>query len=325
MTGAPRVVGDTEFVANSFTTGYQGRPSGCAQGNGDFVVTWSDFNQLGVEPSIFGQRFSRNNSKIGTEFQVNTYTTGNQDFSKACCAGDGRFMVTWQSNAFPSGPDGDGAGVFGRRYGSDGLPQGNEFQINTTTTGYQIAPDASCDAAGNAVVVWQDNSAAPGRIAGQAYSGDGAMLGTEFEVPKFGMGTLAAVRPDVALGFNGNFVVSWDEYGSDGDSSGVFVQRYQLNDVGVTTTTTSTTTTTMGSGGVCGDPVDPGGALTARVGVTNINATDALFTLKAGVGSEVCELCVCDVNDSGDINASDALGVLQFGVGQPVVLNCPAC
>ncbi len=76
---------------------------------------------------------------------------------------------------------------------------------------------------------------------------------------------------------------------------------------------------------VCGDPVDSGGALVARVSLANINATDALFTLRAGVGSETCELCVCDVDDSGDLNASDALLVLQVGVGQPVDLNCPDC
>jgi hypothetical protein len=57
----------------------------------------------------------------------------------------------------------------------------------------------------------------------------------------------------------------------------------------------------------------------------SITASDALLTLKTAVGSAECELCVCDVNDSGAITASDALIVLQSAVGQSVELVCPAC
>jgi len=75
--------------------------------------------------------------------------------------------------------------------------------------------------------------------------------------------------------------------------------------------------------GVCGDPV--GTALVAVAGARAVNATDALFTLQAAVGSKTCQLCVCDVNNSGSVKASDALIILQSSVGQPVTLGCPAC
>lgn len=91
-----------------------------------------------------------------------------------------------------------------------------------------------------------------------------------------------------------------------------------------TQTTFQTTTTTLGAGGECGDPVDPpalrGGALSALV-----NATDALFALRAAVGLELCELCVCDLDDSGSVAATDALALLLAAVGQPGNLNCPPC
>ncbi len=77
------------------------------------------------------------------------------------------------------------------------------------------------------------------------------------------------------------------------------------------------------AGGVCGDPV--GTALLVGAATRAVNATDALFTLQAAVGSETCQLCVCDVNNSGSIQASDALIVLQSSVGQSVTLVCPAC
>jgi len=48
-------------------------------------------------------------------------------------------------------------------------------------------------------------------------------------------------------------------------------------------------------------------------------------TLRAAVGASVCELCVCDVNGSGEVTASDALAVLQAAVGLDVTLDCPPC
>lgn len=55
-------------------------------------------------------------------------------------------------------------------------------------------------------------------------------------------------------------------------------------------------------------------------------ASDALFVLRAAVGSEVCELCICDVDASGDVRASDALRVLKAAVGIEIVLDCgPGC
>jgi cysteine-rich repeat protein len=56
---------------------------------------------------------------------------------------------------------------------------------------------------------------------------------------------------------------------------------------------------------------------------TTPRTSDALFVLKAGVGSESCDLEVCDINDNGAVNATDALQVLRAAVGQNVTLNCP--
>jgi hypothetical protein len=97
--------------------------------------------------------------------------------------------------------------------------------------------------------------------------------------------------------------------------------------LGGTTTTSlgATTTTTLGSGGECGDPVALTGLAAGPDQPRAITASDALFVLRTGVGSETCVLCVCDVNASGGVTASDALIVLRNAVGQSVALQCPAC
>jgi cysteine-rich repeat protein len=56
---------------------------------------------------------------------------------------------------------------------------------------------------------------------------------------------------------------------------------------------------------------------------TDPKTSDALFVLRAGVGSVACDHVVCDVNGSGSVNTSDALAVLRRAVGQPVLFDCP--
>lgn len=55
------------------------------------------------------------------------------------------------------------------------------------------------------------------------------------------------------------------------------------------------------------------------------NTSDCGYILRAAVGSKPCELCVCDVNNSGTKTTSDALICLKKAVGQAVTLQCPSC
>ncbi|HYB98576.1 MAG TPA: hypothetical protein VEC57_05515 [Candidatus Limnocylindrales bacterium] len=68
--------------------------------------------------------------------------------------------------------------------------------------------------------------------------------------------------------------------------------------------------------GDCGQPVSNGEDRTT---------SDALFVLQAAVGSQECELCVCDVDDSGEIDTSDALNVLRDAVDLDSARECPEC
>ncbi len=66
-------------------------------------------------------------SAAGSEFQVNTFTTGAQEFPKVAMDSSGDFVATWAS----FGQDGGGYGVYAQRYNSAGVAQGGEFQVNT--------------------------------------------------------------------------------------------------------------------------------------------------------------------------------------------------
>jgi hypothetical protein len=64
--------------------------------------------------NIFGQHFAPDGSPLGSEFQVNTYTTDTEQ-SPAVAAGDDGFVVVWTSDGSP-GTDGSSYSVQARRY-----------------------------------------------------------------------------------------------------------------------------------------------------------------------------------------------------------------
>src|SRR5687768_11287034 len=67
-----------EFQANTFTPSRQSAPRAAMAANGDFIVAWASRNQDGSLDGAFGQRFAASGAPRGSEFRINTYTTGYQ-------------------------------------------------------------------------------------------------------------------------------------------------------------------------------------------------------------------------------------------------------
>jgi hypothetical protein len=141
-----------EFRVNSYTTGDQLAPSVTVAPDGRFVVTWSSRDQDGSGVGVFGQRYDSNGLAMGAEFQVNSFTTGNQQDPSLATAADGRFVVTWNSYL----QDGSGFGVFGQMYAATGLPSGPEFRIHSSTSGVQCCPSVAAAADGRFIVTWEE-------------------------------------------------------------------------------------------------------------------------------------------------------------------------
>src|SRR5690606_36723938 len=78
-------------------------------------------------------RFSDGDVKLSYqnsgEFHINTYTTGDQFAPEITALTNGGFVVTWTSE----GQDGGAYVIYGQRYDANGVAQGNEFLVNTTT------------------------------------------------------------------------------------------------------------------------------------------------------------------------------------------------
>ncbi len=216
-----------EFQVNTYTTNYQQRGNVALDGQGNFVVIWWSLLQDGAGQGMFAQRFDNQGNRRGGEFQVNTYTTGNQFFSDVSADTAGNFVVAWTSNP---GTDLSGLSVNAQRYDANGVPQGANFQVNTYTTGNQLSAGVTHMADGSFFIGFQSNqNEAAGDVIVKRYDASGNPVGAEFQVNT----TYTAGQqgyPDFALDAQGNFVVSWwDRTVSDGSSYGVFGRRFLAN------------------------------------------------------------------------------------------------
>ena len=86
-----------EFRINTYTTGYQGFARAAMEPDGDFVVVWTSFAQDGSDYGAFGQRFEASGAPRGSEFRINSYTTGFQGLPHAAVGSRPNELktVTW--------------------------------------------------------------------------------------------------------------------------------------------------------------------------------------------------------------------------------------
>jgi hypothetical protein len=221
-----------EFQVNTYTTGFQFDPAAVSDGTGNFVVVWSSNGSDATDTSgtsIHAQRLDAGGTPVGPQFQVNTYTTGNQYSPAMAVDGAGNFVVAW-------GNEPVGGGIRAQRFDAGGSAVGAEFLVNSYTTCCHREPRVAREAGGSFVVVWESyGSVGPdtiGRsIQGRRYDASGVPVGSQFQVNSYR--NLDQRRPAVATVGTDAFVALWDSDGGPlgSDESGLSVrgQRFAAN------------------------------------------------------------------------------------------------
>ena len=201
-----------EFQVNTYTTDYQRYPVAAADASGNFVVVWESYEQDGEKGGVFGQLYDAAGVPRGGEFAVNTNTGSSERGQVVAMDPGGNFVVVWSG----------APGIAGQRFDASGQPLGIEFLVSPSG----IEPAVASDATGAFVVAWADDGpvASYSDIFARQYAPDGTPLTTAFQVNSYT--TYTQFRPDVASSADGDFVVVWGSYVQDGDSVGVFGQRY---------------------------------------------------------------------------------------------------
>src|SRR4051812_15025163 len=95
---AAGVAQGSEFRVNVATAGNQNQPSVAADATGNFVVTWTSENIDGAGEGlgVVAHRYNAAGVAQGGEIHVNTYTGGDQVYSRVAMDDAGNFTVVWQ-------------------------------------------------------------------------------------------------------------------------------------------------------------------------------------------------------------------------------------
>jgi hypothetical protein len=132
----------------------------------------------------------------------------------------GRTTFAWRGN----GPG--GTGIQARQF-FGGLPESNEYRVDSHSADIQVSPSIASDSAGNFTVAWVDLGLGSDQdMYAQRFDAGGTALGGEFLVNSYTTGIQASGRGAVAAAADGRSVVVWESSHQDGSGRGVFAQRY---------------------------------------------------------------------------------------------------
>jgi hypothetical protein len=216
---SPRPIGG-QFQANTYIPGNQLDSAVAGLENGGFVVAWYSETQ-DPDHGVYGQRFTANGERDGTEFRINTTTTGSQQRPSIATLTDGSFVATWQSE----NQDGSGWGAYGQRFAADGSVLGSEFRINTYTSNHQSDPVICELSGGGFVVAWnslhQDGSSWGAYF--QRYDAAGQAVGQETSITISSYDQSGVTLTAIA---GGGFLAAWHSTYQDGSGMGIYGRRF---------------------------------------------------------------------------------------------------
>lgn len=190
---------------------------------GDFVVVWSRFSGPPDDArAVVGRRFDAQGDPVGEEIEVTSTTVWSPERADVALDASGRFLAVWNET---TGRDGSETGAFGRVVDETNLPVGDDFQVNTYSSGGQLLPRAAADGAGGFMVAWI--GAEPGGsgvgVFAQHLDAVGGRVGSEFRVNTYTTGDQAG--HSVAGDGTGGFLVTWRSAEQD---DGVLAQRVRI-------------------------------------------------------------------------------------------------
>jgi hypothetical protein len=206
------------YQVNNHTPTAQSRAAiGATQNNQAFAV-WRSEDQAGDPFGIYGRALP-----TGPEQHLNTTTANRQDWPAIGMAWESTdSFVAW------SEPTGDRpSGILGRVVA--GTPMTPETRISQDLTYTKEAPAVSANRRASAyVVVWHSlgQDGFYGGIYGRRISLSGELVGDEFRVNSYTAGS--ELVPDVAMSYDGSFVVTWLSMTGIGHE-GIYAQRYDRN------------------------------------------------------------------------------------------------
>ena len=215
-----------EFQVNTYTSGTQNGTAVTSLNDGGCLITWTSNGQdASGYFNIYGQRYDKWGNTVGSEFQINTYTSGHQWSPSTASLANGDVVVTWSSEGGSGGGMGGGnqEEILAQIFDSSGSKVGSEIRVNELMSGRQLYSEVTPLSDGF-VVTWQEANGA--NIFGRVFDASGNPISSEFQVD-----STAGDQsyPSVTNLKDGGFVIAYNSWLSDSDGWGVVGQRYDAS------------------------------------------------------------------------------------------------
>lgn len=161
------------------------------------------------------------------DFMVNSITHWNQNHPSICPRLQGGFIITWANEVeWDEAAGMELTEIFVRIFDENGTPSGPEFMVNSNWEHFQERPKIASGKDGQFVVVWTNykENEIPPSISARVFSQNGIPQGPEFQVNQYSNDYQG--EPDIAINGDGNFIITWQSWGQDGDELGVFARLF---------------------------------------------------------------------------------------------------
>lgn len=250
--------GGNDILMSATTNNFQINPAVTVLNNGNVVVVWQSYNQVGVNSmqDVYGRIFNSAGSPVTGEFLVNQFSAFNQRSPTVAAQPSGGFLVGWVSeqqraasgtnsvsvsySSFPT-PSVD---IYARSFNSAGTALANEFLVNTdnkpcSNPALAVATDGSyaftwtardLTTAANSLDVFARTYNSSGTGGAVIYA-NSRTYGDEY------FSKISAIGLD--------FLITWTSLGQDGSREGVYGRfihnngTYNSGEFRVNTTTVS--------------------------------------------------------------------------------------
>ncbi len=197
---------------NTFDADTQIFPHVAVALDGSFLVVWNSWEPPNPGDAhkrviIRSQLFDSSGQADGTEqilSEIKTLIAGDARPELTALPGGG-YVVVWESSQ-SADPNDTSYSIQGRLVGADGVPSGDQFQINELMTGtLEAYSSVAALADGGFVVTW-----ARPQIHGRRFMADGTPVGGDFQVNTY-VSLHSRVETSVAVNEDGRVLVVWTD------------------------------------------------------------------------------------------------------------------
>lgn len=211
----------SEIQINATVASEQRAPQVAHDASGNFVVAWESLGQDGDGWSVVARRFD-SSGPLSSEAMIPDSAAGHQRHPDLAFQPTGHAIFIWE------GRDGNGSGIFLRRFDGSLATAGSAVQASVPATGFQSFPALGIDASGNVIAVWENAQAGAAGTTLQAFRFDRSLtpVGDPFQPDAGAPGP--ASRPAVASAGSGDFLILWESASADQGGPGAVVRLFDF-------------------------------------------------------------------------------------------------